>query len=143
MKKIWMLVFVCSYCQLGFAQTDQPKIQSAVSGFFNGLSLFNADTLHYYSTDDFHLLEDGEIWNLDTLINKIMPRKNAGVTRINHFEFIRTEQQGNMAWVSYLNTAAFSKGEKRQEVKWIESAVLVKEKGKWKIQLLHSTPLPK
>ncbi len=125
------------------AQNDQEKIKNAVTGFFNGLSLIDADSLQYYSTTDFHLLEDGEIWNLDTLVNRIMPRKNAGIKRVNEFEFIRLEQKGSMVWVSYHNTAIFSKGDKQRISKWIESAVLQKEKGRWKIQMLHSTPLEK
>lgn len=123
------------------AQKDKRKIEATVVGFFNGLSLVNADTLKYYSTTDFQLLEDGQVWNMDTLINKIMPRKNSKIERINTFEFIRTEQSGNMAWVSYNNSAEFRLGEKQQIMKWLESAVLTKSKGSWKIQLLHSTKL--
>jgi hypothetical protein len=76
---------------------------------------------------------------MDTLINKMLPRKNSNVKRINAFEFIQTEQSGNVAWVSYHNSARFISGEREQVVRWLESAVLVKTKGKWKIQLLHST----
>ena len=123
------------------AQKDKDKIEASVVGFFNGLSLVNADTLKYYSTTDFQLLEDGKVWNMDTLISKIMPRKNSKIERINTFEFIRTEQSGNMAWVSYNNSAEFKLGDKQQIMRWMESAVLTKSKGSWKIQLLHSTKL--
>ena len=124
-----------------FAQKDKTKIEGTIIGFFNGLSLINTDTLKYYSTADFHLLEDGEIWNLDTLIHKVEPMKNSGVERINKFEFIRTHQSGNIAWVSYRNSAEFRRGDKQQSVSWLESVVLVKNKGKWKIQMMHSTKL--
>ena len=133
------LFFICTTQLLG--QKDKSKIEAAVVGFFNGLSLVNADTLKNYSTSDFQLLEDGQIWNLDTLINKIMPRKNSNIQRVNKFEFIRTEQSGNMAWVSYHNSAEFKQGEKEQMVNWLESAILVKNNGSWQIQMLHSTRL--
>ena len=123
------------------AQKDQRKIEASIVGFFNGLSLLNQDTLSYYTASDFQLLEDGEVWNLDTLVNKIMPRKNSKVQRINKFEFIKVEQNGSMAWVSYNNQADFRLGEKQQTLKWLESAVLIKDKGRWKIQMLHSTKL--
>ncbi len=143
MKKIIIPCLLSIVSLTSFAQNESAKIEATIVGLFNGLSLINEDTLNYHSTADFHLLEDGEVWNMDTLVSKIMPRKNAGIVRVNTFKFLKTEQKGNMAWVSYFNTAEFSKADKRQTVKWLESAVLLKEKGRWKIQMLHSTPLKK
>ena len=141
MKRMFFITLVVICSTDLFAQKDKAKIEGTIVGFFNGLSLVNADTLKYYSTPDFQLLEDGEVWNIDTLLSKVMPRKNSKIQRVNTFQFIRTEQSGNMAWVSYHNSAEFKLGEKQQVVRWIESAVLVKNKGSWKMQMLHSTKL--
>jgi len=141
MKFIFFVLLTILISNGLLAQEHNNKIEATVIGFFNGLSLLNADTLKYYSTADFQLLEDGQIWNIDTLINKIMPRRNSKIERLNHFEFIRTVRSRNMAWVSYNNSAEFRLGEKQQTMKWMESAVLIKDKGNWKIQLLHSTKL--
>lgn len=141
MKKA-LSVAVILFCSTALmAQKKNQPVEAAVVGFFNGLSLRNSDTLKFYTTADFQLLENGEVWNLDTLINKITPLKGSEITRTNHFDFITTSIKGNMAWVSYHNRADFRKGEKQQSVKWLESAVLLKEGGRWKIQLLHSTTL--
>lgn len=141
MKKAWF-VAVILFCSTSLlAQKNNQSVEAAVIGFFNGLSLRNTDSLKYYTTTDFQLLENGEVWNLDTLINKITPLKGSDITRTNHFDFITTSIKRNMAWVSYHNRADFRKGEKQQSVKWLESAVLLKEGGRWKIQMLHSTPL--
>ena len=118
---------------------QKDSIEASITKFFDGLSEINADKLKAYTTGDFLLLEGGEVWNMDTLVNKISPRKNSGIQRVNKFEFIRTEQNGNIAWVSYHNRADFSLNDKKQTVKWLESAVLIKENGRWKIKLLHST----
>lgn len=142
MKKILLFLVAISFTQALSAQKETGNIKSAVNGFFNGLSLLNADTIRNYVTSDFHLIEDGEIWNTDTLLNKVLhPARNKNVKRTNAFEYYRIEQTANTAWVSYHNTAVFSLGDKSQTVKWMESAVLVREKGRWKIQMLHSTPL--
>lgn len=124
-----------------FAQKDEVNIKGTIVGFFNGLSLINIDTMEYYSTTDFHLLEVGMIWNLDTLINKIMPLKNSNFQRINTFEFIRINQTKKTAWVSYHNSALYSLDGKQRTKKWLESVVVVKRKGRWKIQMMHSTAL--
>ena len=137
---LFISVFIICTTDL-FAQKDKINIEASITGFFNGLSLVNADTLKHYSTTDFQLLEDGQVWNLDTLLSKVMPRKNSNIQRVNTFEFIRTTQSGNMAWVSYHNSALFTKGDKQKTMNWMESAVLVKDKGRWRIQMMHSTKL--
>ena len=109
-----------------FCQKEKDSIEGSISKFFDGLSEVNAAKLRAYSTDDFILLENGHVWNMDTLINKISAPKNAGIKRVNKFGFIKTEQAGNIAWVSYHNTADFSLNEKQQTVNWLESAVLKK-----------------
>jgi hypothetical protein len=76
---------------------------------------------------------------MDTLVSTMSNPKNAGIKRVNKFQFIKTEQNGNMAWVIYHNTADFSLYEKKQTVNWLESAVLGKGNGRWRIKLLHST----
>jgi hypothetical protein len=121
------------------AQKEKDSIEISISRFFDGLSEINPEKIRSQSTDDFLLLEEGEVWNMDTLIAKVSMRKNMNIVRTNSFEFIKTEQAGNMAWVSYHNTAVFKLNEKQQTVRWLESAVLVKEKGKWKIRMMHST----
>ena len=140
MKKITcLLLFVILFHFSGFSQPEKDSIEASISKFFDGLSWIDADRLKAYTTADFLLLEDGEVWNMDTLITKISSRKNSGIRRVNSFRFIQTEQSGTIAWVSYHNRADFSLDEKKQTVKWLESAVLRKENGRWKIQLLHST----
>ena len=142
MKKVLCFIaLMLFFSSKPFAQKDKDSIEASIARFFDGLSEFNYDKLRDYSTADFLLLEDGLVWNLDTLISKVNPRKNMNIVRVNKFQFIKTEQIGNMAWVSYHNTADFSLGDKKQTVKWLESAVLIKEKGRWRIKMMHSTKL--
>lgn len=142
LRKLFLLVLTLHCVTSMTAQKNTRAIESTIISFFNGLSLLDDDTLHYYTTPDFQLLENGHVWNLDTLIAKVMPRKKLNIQRVNRFSFIRTEQSNDIAWVSYHNSAEFSSDEKRQTVKWTESAVLVKQDERWKIQLLHSTKIP-
>ena len=135
------LLFVISIPSTLFAQKEKEKIELAIVKFFDGLTDVDVDKLKQYTTSDFILLEHGEIWNMDTLINKISARRNPNFKRVNRFQFIQTEQNGKVAWVSYHNTADISFNERQQTVRWSESAVLRKEKGRWKIKLLHSTRL--
>lgn len=133
------MLFVSSFTIKSFCQKEKDSIEASISKFFDGISEIDADKLRAYTTGDFILLENGHLWNMDTLVSKISVRKNSGIKRVNKFQFIKTEQNENIAWVSYHNTADFSLNEKQQTVNWLESAVLKKESGRWKIKLLHST----
>ena len=129
-------VLAFMFCQAA-AQNAGPE--AAIEGFFDGLSQLSESKMKEYTTKDFVLLENGAVWNLDTLVLKISPLKNMNLKRVNSFTFISSEQKGDVAWVSYYNKAEFTANEKHQTRNWVESAVLVKEADKWKIQLLHST----
>ena len=141
MRKIFPLLFLITFSFTSYAQKDKDSIHASIVKFFDGLSEVNPEKLKAYSTSDFILLEDGHVWNIDTLINKISFRKNSNITRINKFDFIRTDQRDNIAWVSYHNTADFRLNEKQQTVRWLESVVLEKENARWKIKMMHSTRL--
>lgn len=66
-----------------------------------------------------------------------------GVIRTNILKFLKTEIYQNTAYVIYNNTADFvEKSGRKKHVAWLESVVMIKAKGKWKITLLHSTALP-
>ena len=140
MKRTFSLIMLALFFNVNaFCQKEKDSIEATISRFFDGLSEVDAGKLKSNATDDFLLLENGHVWNMDTLVNKMNDPKNAGIKRVNKFQFIKTEQNGNIAWVSYHNTADFSLYEKKQTVHWLESAVLRKDNGCWKIKLLHST----
>ena len=123
---------------------EQTKIQQTIIQFFEGFSALDTTIIKQYSTKDFLLLENGSVWNLDTVavhFNQLKDRlKGGSLTRINHLEFIQTEVKGNSAWVAYNNTADITYDNvQKRKLQWLESAFLVKEGKDWKIGLLHST----
>jgi len=88
-------------------------------------------------------LENGAVWNNDTLMKKINWSKNKyeSFKRVNRIEFIRTEIRGNTAWTCFYNEADFRMDSTTRFVRWLESAVLIKQRNEWKIQQFHSTVL--
>jgi len=142
MNKLTLLVIGLSFFSFkGSAQKE--KIEGTIVRFFDGLSELNPGILKETTTDDFLLLEHGEVWNMDTLVSKLSLPKGTKFNRVNSFKFIETEYKGKWAWVSYHNTADFTVNDRKRQVNWLESAVLVKEKGEWKIKMLHSTIIEK
>jgi len=116
-----------------FANNDPFK---PVQELFSAMSAVDHNKMRSLVTTDFQLLEAGEDWSMDDLVNVVKPSKNK---RRNYFNLIKTKVSGDMAWVSYWNKATFTSKNKSRSVAWLESAVMIKEGSTWKIQILHST----
>jgi hypothetical protein len=118
---------------------DHPAFQP-VKELFAAMSKHDGKAMQATATDDFQLLEHGEDWTMQKLIDAVQP-KGKPYVRENFFSQIRARQNGNVAWVSYWNKAEIRRDQTLRTVVWLESAVVVKQDGQWKVQLLHSTRL--
>lgn len=120
---------------------DQIKelITNSFQKIFSDLDPQSLDT---YCTQDFLLLETGEVWDMDKMRNYLdrASKQEKNAIRFNSFDFIEIKIEGKMAWVAYHNKAEFKSGEKVvKELNWLESATAILTEEGWKLQLLHST----
>ena len=119
---------------------DQHMAQQAVIKMFDALANRDSMGLKLYCAQDILLFENGQVWNLDTLITKaILLNTAADFKRTNNFEFLTTKVNNNTAWVSYNLRSEMTRNGKQGFAHWMETVVLVKEKNEWKIKVLHST----
>jgi len=140
MKKIALFVLLST--QFSFAQTsEKAEVQQVITRFFDALSVANIPLMKAEVSDDFMLLENGEIWTIDTLANKISRPKPEGYLRQNSFDFLSTKIDKNRVYVYYKNKAEISSKTRNATIKWLESAILRKEKGRWRMEFMHSTPM--
>lgn len=119
------------------AAEDHPAFQP-VKELFAAMSKHDGKAMHEQATEDFQLLEHGEDWSMQMLVDAVQP-KGEPYERKNFFKQIRARQEGNVAWISYWNKAEIRRGSGLRTVVWLESAVIVKVGDRWKVQLLHST----
>jgi len=137
----FLLLSLCAFTINAQEKTaSQKEVEQTVVKFFDALSAFDFDKMKYYSKD-IQFVEYGEIWDLDILIGRVKPMVGKGVKRINTLKFTKTEIKENTAWVIYYNTADIERDGKISQANWLESVVLVKDEGRWKMTLLHSTVL--
>ncbi|WP_297337441.1 DUF4440 domain-containing protein [Algoriphagus sp.] len=137
------LLFLVISSTLSQAQTEEKLIQNLIQDSFDDLfSEFKSEKLLDYYTEDFLLLEQGEVWDNELILayfERAKQNPNPSV-RTNRFEFIETKVSGSTAWVAYHNYATFSQnGEETQQLYWLESATAVKTEKGWRLELLHST----
>ncbi len=144
MKKISLLFIAFSISSMLIAQqpltANHQEVQQTVIKMFDALSNRDSVSLKLYCAGDITLYEYGQIWNMDTLINKAIRLNTAtDFKRINTIDFINTTISNEVAWATYYNQADIIRNGKQTAVKWLETVVLEKEENKWKIKLLHST----
>jgi hypothetical protein len=118
---------------------DHPAFQP-VKELFAAMSKHDGKAMRESSTEDFQLLEHGEEWTMQKLVDAVQP-KGDPYERKNFFKQISARQQGDVAWLSYWNKAEIRRNSGLRTVVWLESAVIVREGDRWKVQLLHSTRL--
>ena len=148
MKKYFLTAIICfATILLANAQEkltdDQQNVRKTVINMFQALADRDLDKLKKYCTSDIIILENGSAWNLDTLVQKVNQNKSTDFKRINTIDFIDTKVDKNIAWTTYNNQAEVTKNGQHGIIKWLETAILIREGKQWKIKVLHSTLLKK
>ncbi|WP_052158412.1 hypothetical protein [Lacinutrix jangbogonensis] len=150
-KLLFILTFIITSCQ---KEKETPEtnaeafkaVEQVVQGVFDDVwADKNEDAILKYQTDDFILLEHGEIWTNDTISNwcKKAKLRDDGSKRINRFDFFKARKEGNRVWMAYHNYAIFKKDTILGKYEWLESIVAVKQNSKWKLEMMHSTRIPR
>ena len=80
----------------------QHAVQQTIIKLLAALSNGNSAGLKLFSTSEVKFYEYGQVWTMDTLIQKVMVMSKAtDFKRINSFEFANTTINKKTAWVTY------------------------------------------
>ena len=124
-------------------QADIDSVKGLVTHSFQDIfSNLDSTAVSKYYTTDFILLENGAVWNNDSILHYTTKNtmKKQGIKRLNRFEYVKSVHNKNSIWLAYDNYAAFVKGKDTLgRAHWMESVIAVKEDQTWKLQQLHST----
>jgi hypothetical protein len=129
---------------------DKAAAQQLVQDIFDNVwSGTDTSYVRRYQTEDFVILEHGEVWTNDTIRNwqlgQAADRPADAPARRNSFDFFRTEQNGDEIWMAYHNTAHWVNADRDTvgTMGWLESAVAVRTDEGWKLRMMHSTRMPR
>ncbi len=147
MKRLNFIILMMFFTTISFGQisneTDKTRIENLIIESFDEIwSKLDAKNIDKYYTKDFLLLENGKVWNNDSIKNYLdnaMLRK-PNLKRMNSIEVIEIKIANKMAWISYQNYATFSSDNKIiRKAHWLESATAILTENGWKLEMLHST----
>jgi hypothetical protein len=115
---------ISDYYSVFYRELDKPKYRALL-------------------TDDYLLLENGEIFDADGDIAS-MPAPGSGYQRTDAFTFRTVRIQGDTAWAVYFLNSDVTEGKAGlQKLKWLESAILRRAESSWRVAILHSTRVAK
>lgn len=142
-----MILMIC-FTSISFGQhaieDDKLRIRNLIIESFDEIwSALDSKNIDKYYTKDFLLLENGEVWNNDSISNYLDKAvlKKTIPNRVNSIELIEVKVSNGMAWIAYQNRATFSLENKIiRKAHWLESATAILTEKGWKLQMLHSTP---
>ncbi|TKB43256.1 hypothetical protein [Thalassotalea mangrovi] len=120
------------------AQTEFPPSFQPVIDIFTGLSDGDKEKVKNSVTEDFILLEQGEVWDLAITLSIV----KGPIPRTNGFNIISSDIHGDLALYNYWTQSKIGDGENRKVVTWLESVVVIKTDDGWKLQQFHSTRVP-
>ena len=130
-----IFLFVTSFNS--YAKSDERAF-AAVEKLFASMSNVDHPKMRSVVTDSFVLLEHGEVWTIDDLINVVSPSE---YVRTNFFSIISAEAMNGAYLVNYWNKANFDNKKNSNDIIWLESALIKNVNGEWLISQLHSTRL--
>jgi ketosteroid isomerase-like protein len=124
---------------LAFASNEELAVQGAIRENYATYSGYDEPRYRATTTDDFLLLEQGELIDRKGDIAN-MPKPGTGFKRTDQFEFNTIKIIGDVAYAVYVLKSDITddaRGTRNRE--WLESAILRREGSRWKMALLHST----
>lgn len=126
-------------------KNDIEAVKNLVTNSFEDIwSDLDSTKIERYYTDDFMLLENGIVWNSDS-VRSYLSRERTETEiheyiRLNRFEFLKSAHHENTIWIAYNNYGTWVKGaDTLGTVHWLESVIAIKNQDVWKLQQLHST----
>jgi ketosteroid isomerase-like protein len=142
MKYLCAFFFLITIHGTAFAQNggiEQMKVQQVVRDLFEGFSAHDLEKMQQCLTPDAIILEHDVIFTMDSIAALVQRKTPPDFKRVNTLTFFQTELGKDMAFVSYYNEANITSNGNQWYIKWLESAVLIKDNKRWRIKMLHST----
>lgn len=118
---------------------DQVQVTEAIRSFFSAAAADDLDQLHAVTSPDFYAFDAGGRFTCDALMELIKTAHAAGKVYVWTVNEPEVHISGETAWITYVNHGSIKDVSGTKEATWLESAVLQKEKGIWRIRFFHST----
>jgi ketosteroid isomerase-like protein len=115
-------------------------IKQLLVDWYAAYSSQKIDEAHYRElmAEEYALLENGTIMGVEDDL-KAMRTRPPGYRRTDAFDFRSVRLHGDLAYATYFLESDMVDDTRSGHRKWLESAIVRRVDGRWRIALLHST----
>ena len=119
----------------------EREAANVVRTFFVALAADDLAGVRATTTDDFFAYDVGKEFTAATLVETIAGAHKSGVRLEWNVGDVQAHAQCDLAWAAWINRGSVANpGQEPKPREWLESAVLERENGRWRVRFLHSTP---
>jgi hypothetical protein len=132
----------CTSVARGANPAEEAKVVDAMRTMYVAATNDDLAKFHEVTAPGFLAFDGGMRFGGEELMALVGKLHASG--KVFHWEVTQPEVHidGAMAWIDYVNQGWVEDASGRTEATWLESAVLRKENGDWRIVFLHSTRVP-
>jgi ketosteroid isomerase-like protein len=124
------------------AAGDQAKVIEAIHTMYVAAAHDDLAKFHTVAAPDFYAFDTGKRFTGDALMARIKDLHAAGKVFVWEVTAPTVQIDGDMALITYINKGSIQDQSGTRNVSWLESAVLRKDHGNWRIHFFHSTLVP-
>ena len=128
--------------QANQSAADQVQVIEAIRSFFAAATADDRDKLHAVTAPNFYAFDAGARFTRDGLMDMIKAAHAAGKVYAWTVNEPEVHIGADVAWITYVNRGSIKDASGTKDMTWLESAVLQKEEGAWRIRFFHSTRKP-
>jgi ketosteroid isomerase-like protein len=135
----WLLTL-----SIGVAASDseQAQVIEVVRSMFVAATNDDLAKFHSVVARDLYAFDGGKRFDGDALMELIKTAHAAGKVYVWNVTEPEVHIEGDIAWITYVNRGSIQDASGTKSMNWLESAVLRKEQGNWRVQFSHSTRVP-
>ena len=120
-------------------RSDGPEIEGVVHAFYDALRKEDEEAVRRLTTGSFYSFDGGKRYAAVELVKLVQDARARGVQLNWSVGPLDTHIGCRMAWATWENVGSAGVPPQVQPVRWLESAVLVRQENAWKIDFFHSS----
>jgi hypothetical protein len=136
-----ILLFQTAHAEPGCtpAASASKDVVGAMESLYGSLRRDDLTGFRDITTSDFHAYDGGAEFEGDALAKLVMKMHASG--KLYEWSIVdpRVHVTCDSAWIRYVNKGWVQDATGRQDMTWLESAVLQFQDGRWRVRFFHST----
>jgi ketosteroid isomerase-like protein len=143
-KKIFatLLLLAATPVAAGPISADDAAVIEAIQTMYVAATTDDLAKFNTVASPDFYAFDAGKRFTGDELMALIKKAHADGDVYVWTVNDPEVYVDGNTAWITYVNRGSVTDASGREDVTWLESAILRKHDSKWLIHFFHSTRAP-